>query len=287
VDGSWEGDVIGPPTDGELLLRPHPESALREAISTRETDEPFCPPLHVFDEIMVEREDTADGCGVPSIAFYTGSSLKGCDNHRSVGSPMVEQPRGEKDQTPRMKLMATTETILERIREVTGTSVEIVEDAEQDHLARMTRARDGADRHLLRTNPTMGDPNYLIVYECGFILRQFEPPPDRRIDFAPTTSGREEMERLVKRAGQTARLPDTVIPMLVDQFFTGLLVQLRSLPIGMRIDIWIEKKFPDLLELQREAVARQQSDNLSVLKPEVKQFAPKAAYDPNATMNAA
>ena len=44
------------------------------------------------------------------------------------------------------------------------------------------------------------------------------------------------MERLVERAGQTARLPDAVIPMLVDQFFTGLLVQLRPPPIGMRID---------------------------------------------------
>jgi len=186
-----------------------------------------------------------------------------------------------------MNLLLATEVVLQRVQSTTGRPVEIVEDAEQQHLARMTRARDGATTHLLRTNPTMGDPNYLIVYECGFVLRQFDVPTDNRVDFAPTGEGRREMERLVKRAGQTARLPEAAIPMLVDKFFTGLLVQLRSLPIGMRIDTWIRREFPDLLELQREAAARQQSDNLSVLKPEVKQFAPKGAYDPNATMNAA
>lgn len=186
-----------------------------------------------------------------------------------------------------MNLLPTTQVVLEQVQSTTGRPVEIVVDAEQEHLARMTRARDGAAAHLLRTNPTMGYPNYLIVYECGFVLRQYGPPPEDRVDFAPTATGRTEMERLVKRAGQTARLPEAAIPMLVDQFFTGLLVQLRSLPIGMRIDTWIEREFPELLDLQREAVARQQSDNLSVLNPKVKQFAPKAAYDPNATMNAA
>jgi len=72
--------------------------------------------------------------------------------------------------------------------------------------------------------------------ECRFVLRPLDVRPDDRVDFAPTREGRQEMERLVERAGQTARLPDAVIPMLVDQFFTGLLVQLRPPPIGMRID---------------------------------------------------
>ncbi len=55
----------------------------------------------------------------------------------------------------------------------------------------------------------------------------------------------------------------------------------------MRIDGWIHRTYPDLDGLQREAVARQQKDNLSVLRPEIKAIAPKQIYDANASMNAA
>jgi hypothetical protein len=186
-----------------------------------------------------------------------------------------------------MKLLADTQAILQRVEEVTGIPVEIIQDADQPHLARVTRARAGIPAHILRVNPTLGAPDYLIAYQCGFLLRLYDTPIEGRRDFAGTAEGRTEVERLVKRAGQTVRLPNAVLPQLVEQFLTGILFQVRSYPIGMRIDAWIHETYPALDSVQREGVTRQQKDNSSVLRPDVKRIAPKPIYDANATMNAA
>ncbi len=186
-----------------------------------------------------------------------------------------------------MNFLPDTRSILDRVEGVTGTPVEIIQDADQPHLARITRARTGIPAHLLRVNPTLGAPDYLIAYECGFILRLYDTPAEERRDFAGTDEGGAAVERLVKRSGQIAQLPSAAHPQLVEQFYSGILIQLRSYPIGMRIDAWIRETYPALEAVQREGVARQQSDNLEVLRPEVKRFAPKPLYDANAAMNAA
>lgn len=186
-----------------------------------------------------------------------------------------------------MDLRPETQEILRKVEELTETPVEVVEDANQSHLARITRARGEVPFHLLRVNPSLGEPDYLIVYECGFILRLYNTSPEERREFAGTAQGRTDVERLVKKAGQTAQLPDAVKADVAQQLLDGLLTQLRSYPIGMRIDSWIHETFPHLDLLQRDAIARQQKDNLAVLQPKIRALAPKPIYDANVSMNAA
>jgi len=186
-----------------------------------------------------------------------------------------------------MSLRPETREILRRVKELTGTPVEVVRDAAQTQLARIARARGAAPAHILSVNPGLGAPDYLIVYQCGFILRLYETPPDERRDFAGTAQGHADVGRLVKCAGQTAQLPDAVRAQFAQQILDGLLTQLRSYPIGMRIDGWIHREFPNLDALQRESVVRQQKDNLAVLQPELKAMAPKPVFDANVSMNAA
>ena len=88
-----------------------------------------------------------------------------------------------------MELRPETQDVLSQVEELTKTPVDIIEDAEQPHLARITRAHGGASSHLLRVNPTLGAPDYLIVYECGFILRQYQLPPEQRREFGGTAQG--------------------------------------------------------------------------------------------------
>lgn len=186
-----------------------------------------------------------------------------------------------------MDLRPETREILKSVEELSGKPVEVVEDANQPHLARITRARGDASMHVLRVNPSLGEPDYLIVYECGFILRLYETAADQRRELAGTGHGRAEVERMVRQAGQIATLPDIVKAHLAQQFLDGILTQLRSYPIGMRIDRWIHSEFPALEPLQVEAVKRQQGDNLQVLRPEVRSLAPKPIYEANVSMNAA
>jgi len=190
-------------------------------------------------------------------------------------------------EVPVIELRPETQDILRRVEELTGVPVDVAADSTQSTLASMTPARGGAPAHLIRANPSLGEPDYLIIYQCGFLLRQYAIPADERWDFAGTAQGRDEVGRLVRRSGQLAQLPDTAKQQLTQQLFDGLLTQLRSYPIGMRIDSWIHETFPNLANLQRDAIAHQQQENQSVLRPEIRSFAPKPVYDANVTMNAA
>ena len=79
-----------------------------------------------------------------------------------------------------MALRSETRDVLNKVEELTGTPVEIVEDPTIPQLATIAWARNGVPFHLLRINASLGEPDYLIVYECGFILRLYHLPPEER-----------------------------------------------------------------------------------------------------------
>lgn len=186
-----------------------------------------------------------------------------------------------------MSLRDDTQRVLQQVEELTGIPVEIMRDPDLAFLARITPAKGRSAAHILRINPTRGEPDYLIVYEAAFILRLYENPPAERFEFAGAPKGRAAVAQLVRRSGPVARLPDAAITQLVNQLFDGLMIQLRSYPIGMRIDAWMYDSFPALRDLQEVAIDEQQRTNLQALSPEVRAFAPKLVYEANVTMNAA
>ncbi len=80
-----------------------------------------------------------------------------------------------------MTLRSETRDVLNKVEELTGTPVEIVEDPTIPQLATIAWARNGVPFHLLRINASLGEPDYLIVYQCGFILRLYQVPPEERV----------------------------------------------------------------------------------------------------------
>ena len=186
-----------------------------------------------------------------------------------------------------MSFRPETEALLKDVEALTGSPVEIFRDPELPYLARITRAKPGVPAHILRINPTRGEPDYLIAYESAFILRLFQVPPDQRYEFATADKGRDAVAGLVSRAGQLASLPAAALTELTNQLYEGILVQLRSYPLGLRIDRWLYTDYPGLRDLQIASAAEQQQDNLQILSPEVRSFAPKPIYNANASMNAA
>lgn len=186
-----------------------------------------------------------------------------------------------------MNLREETQAILKDVEDISGSPVEIIRDPELPYLARISRARAGVPAHILRINPAKGEPDYLVAYECGFMLRLFQIPAEARYEFSASDHGRDTVTKLVSRSGQLANLPDAALTELVNQLYEGILIQLRSYPIGLRVDRWIYDTYPGLRDLQLASVAEQQQDNLTVLGPEVRSFAPKPVYEANASMNAA
>lgn len=189
-----------------------------------------------------------------------------------------------------MEFSPVSHEILQRVEEVTGTPVEIIADGSLQVLAKITMARQGTPRHLLRVGLDRPTPDYLIAYQCGFILRLYANPPAERFEFGLDEAGRAAVLRLLKGPGglaQKLRLSEPELAQHAGMLYDGLMTQLRSLPIGMRIDRWIYDTYPSLREAQSSAINGQQRANAQVLDPQIRAMVPSSIYAANISMNAA
>ena len=82
-----------------------------------------------------------------------------------------------------MTLREVTRTVIKRVEDASGCPVVVSEDTSLKTLAAARIAR-GANRiHSISFNPSaVGEPDYLICFQCGFILRLFDIPAADRFD---------------------------------------------------------------------------------------------------------
>ncbi len=162
-------------------------------------------------------------------------------------------------------LRSVTKGILERVEEITGKSIQFLRDDNLKLLSTIQMARNGADYHVLRYRPSNDPIDYFVAFQAGFILRLFENEPTRRFDFGPTEVASKQVEILLS-AGQALGSADRqMLPQFANFVSQWALLNLRSLPIGMRIDRWIATEYPELKELQKSGIAIQQQQNIDVL----------------------
>lgn len=162
-------------------------------------------------------------------------------------------------------LRAVTKGILKRVEERTGRSIQFLRDEKLSLLATLQMARNGADFHVLRYRPSDDPLDYMVAYQAGFVLRLFENEPGERYDFSPAADAGARVEPLVA-AGQSLGPDDRqMLPEFSKFVAQWALMNLRSLPIGMRIDQWIATEYPELREQQCASIALQQQQNVDLL----------------------
>jgi hypothetical protein len=132
--------------------------------------------------------------------------------------------------------------------------------------------------HLIVYKPNPGEtPDYQICFECGYILRLFSNPPESRFDLAESSKGREEVEELITAPGgiaATYQLQKLKIEDLRSQFLGGLLIHLRSVPVGLRVSEYLATNFPALVPLEKEHVQKEFKINRQSLESEIKAITP-------------
>jgi hypothetical protein len=164
----------------------------------------------------------------------------------------------------------------------------VVRDPSLNRMAAVDMARGPLRLHRIRVNPAHGDvAEYMIVFQCGMILRKFALPPADRYDFGARLKGRRDAEKLVSDHFRGRGLPSQMVRGLRDQLFDGLMLQLVSIPLSLRIDAWVAVDHAELADQQRVAVTRQLQENTATLRPEVKKMAPERIVTPSLTMNSA
>lgn len=182
-----------------------------------------------------------------------------------------------------MALLNSTREILRLTEELSGRPVRVQEDQNLTVLATMRTARGDAPIHTISYRPIKErQPDYHIAYQCGFLLRLFQNPPNCRFEFALGPNASVEMDKLVS---DPSLPPDT--HRAKDMLVNGLLTQLRSVPIGLRIDEWLWSEYPELQQEQIASARLQLQQNASALHPSIRRQFPRKVVDANTGMNSA
>lgn len=112
--------------------------------------------------------------------------------------------------------------------------------------ATVKMARGNAPFHVVTYNPSVGGAlDYLIAFQCGFILQLFENPVDQRFDFAPVQNEKKRLTAALSRSLPSGTPAEAVVQ-FASHLFNGLALQVRSIPVGLRIDEWLGAEFPEL-----------------------------------------
>ncbi len=176
------------------------------------------------------------------------------------------------------------------VEEISGKPVIIQAEPSLTFHATIKIADGNAPAHILLYKPQF-EPElpYLACFQCGFAIRSFQLPAAERFDLASTSTAHAHVGRLILEHFRKKKrsLPSSVTEQLKQQLTNGLGTQLRSMPVGMRVDTWIHKQYPSLHQMQRTAAIRQVNEGAAALAPSVREISPRKVFNASVSMNAA
>lgn len=161
-----------------------------------------------------------------------------------------------------MRFVAETKAILDQIEALSGRPVRFMEERDLPVLSTMQVARDGASFHVLRYRPSDEPLDYRVAYQAAYTLRLFQCPEDERFDFVPLPEARAAARELVAAGLPLSEEEESALGPFAAAVADWALLQLRSLPVGMRIDRWIRDTMPVLHSQQEAAIGDVQQQNL-------------------------
>lgn len=162
-------------------------------------------------------------------------------------------------------LRSETKEILAEVEKISGKPVRFFRDDALPLLTTIQMARNGASFHILRHKPSNEPLDYFVAYQAAFALRLFANPAEARFDFVPTSVGASALEGLITASAALNELDRKALALFVATIHQWALLQLRSLPIGMRIDCWIADNHAGLKDLQATGIAILQQQNVDIL----------------------
>ena len=178
-----------------------------------------------------------------------------------------------------------TESLIERLTEQSGYPVSIVDDPSLKIPATVSMGKPGRPIHIIRFRPDALCLDYLMAVQTSYAIRLFSMPPEERFQLSARTESREQIIAEVSRlnpqldAGQARTLGE--------QLFDGLMLQARSCPTGIVVDLLLYRDCPGLRAQQRDNLTSQCQQNVNCLSGRYDRDFPQRIVQGNRAMNAA
>ena len=175
----------------------------------------------------------------------------------------------------------------------TGISVRVVKDPNLISLASVQVARKGSlPMHLVRYKPIHGEPpDYLICFQCVYILRLFSNAPENRYDLISSINGQKEVNELLRKSdlfsASNHSLNNNHLSVMTSQLLNGILIHLRSIPVGLRVSEWLSSNFQELKSEEIIHVQRELDNNRLTLEPEIKKSIPSRVFNATQAISSA
>lgn len=184
-----------------------------------------------------------------------------------------------------LKLLPDTTNLVTQLEKISNRPVELMRVDSLPVLASIQIARHGASYHILQYRPSNNPLDYYIAQQVGMALRVFEQPEAQRFDFSSDGTGEQHLEAVIQATSNLSANDKEALPMFVKSVHKWALMQLRSIPIGMRVDAWLFESFPAMRDTIKNGIAEQQQMNVAMLGKQsgglmrpTNQFAPATAY---------
>lgn len=185
-----------------------------------------------------------------------------------------------------LELRDVTRELLKAVEVESGFSAHVREEPGLTTLATVRMARLPLPAHVISYRPDgKRFMDYLVCYQCGFVLRHYEAPAEARgVVVAAAAGERAVREALGELAGLALVAEQSELARI---FLGGLITHVRSAPVGLRVAAWLSEYYPALQEQQREVVALELAEAKETLHAQYREITPEAVYRPMQVINAA
>ena len=187
-----------------------------------------------------------------------------------------------------LQLVQAVRSILDRVTELTGKSIDFVEKEDLPVLAMLTMAGMDAPHHRLFFKRDHDElVNHVIANECGHILRLYDAPEEKRL--IPVASQKTlgsytgEMEADIRRLYQV--YPPEKLMNLIMLWYESVLYQLTKMPSDIMIEKWLYRDYPELLPIQLKSIGAQNEKAVTTLAVDIRKTMPGRIYDACNIMN--
>ncbi|HRJ53719.1 MAG TPA: hypothetical protein PLE99_13210 [Candidatus Thiothrix moscowensis] len=185
---------------------------------------------------------------------------------------------------PVVPFPASTQSLLDEATALTGRSFDIVFDASLPVVSSVRiGGREGRENHEIVLRVPGDENNYLIAWQAAFVLHQYRTPETERTNLQPNAAylASVKNELLTMHPG----IPLGQREAFTDHVIGGVLTQLRSVPIGMLIDIHLHREYAELHAVQQQSLVNQVVEHIACLQLTPDMF-PRTLVRANQVMNA-
>ena len=184
-----------------------------------------------------------------------------------------------------MSYPESTQSLLDQAMAISGHGFDIIFDASLPVASSVRLAgRENREHHEIVLRLPSDENNYLIAWQAAYVKHQYQMPETERANLRPDPAGLASIKNALLALHPT--IPLNQRESFADHVIGGVLSQLRSVPVGLLIDIELQRHFEELQATQKQSLIHQVVEHIGCLEMTLAMF-PEALLRANQVMNAA